>query len=285
MKKSLARLGTVFFVGLLTLGLVLGNIRLAQLDPSLVRTRPTLRSLAPTATFYPTAKPETPPAASATPPSTPTPRSALIKECARPDGWLAYSVEPGDTLYSLAWRAQTTVHVLRQNNCLGNDQLVRGEVIYLPPGAVSKPTAPAERCGPPLHWRVAHVNPGDTLYRLAVNYGTTVAEIRWANCIAGNSIYVGQPLYLPPYMIITPTWTPSATATATPPTFTPTPSLTPSATATITPSITVTPSLTPAFFRFTNSNLHSHRLPHPHADHHTYRNHHPLHNRHAKRGL
>ncbi|MEA3308004.1 MAG: LysM peptidoglycan-binding domain-containing protein [Chloroflexota bacterium] len=249
MKESLARLGGVLLIGFLILGLVLGNIQLAQLDPALVRTRPTYQSLAPTATFYPTVVPETPlPVESATPPLTPTPRSALIEQCTPPDGWLPYAVRHDDTLFSLAWRAQTTAYVLMQNNCLGTMQLVVGEVLYLPPGAVLTPTPQPARCGPPLYWRVAHVSPGDTLYRLAVRYGTTVAAIRWANCLAGNSIYAGQPLYLPPRMIITPTWTPSATPTFIPPTFTatpsPTPSATPTASVTITPTTTLTPTST-----------------------------------------
>ncbi len=245
MKTSLVRLGSVFLVGFLILGLMLGNVRLAQLDPSLVRTRPTLHSLAPTATFYPTAEPETPlPVESVTPPLTPTPRSALIKQCVPPDGWLPYAVQRGDTLFSLAWRAQIPDYVLMRSNCLGTTQLVVGEVLYLPPGAVFTPTPSPARCGPPLYWRVAYVSPGDTLYRLAVRYGTTVAAIRWANCLSGNSIYAGQPLYLPPRMVITPTWTPSATPTFMPPTCTTTPSLTPSATATPTPSVTVTPTVT-----------------------------------------
>ncbi|HEY88504.1 MAG TPA: LysM peptidoglycan-binding domain-containing protein [Thermoflexia bacterium] len=247
MKKSLVRLGSVFLVGFLTLGMVLGNVRLAQLDPSLVRMRPTLQSLASTATFYPTVEPETPlPVGSATRPCTPTPRSALIEQCAPPDGWLPYAVQPGDTLVSLAWQAQIPEYALRRSNCLGASPIVVGEVLYLPPGAVFTPTPPPARCGPPLYWRVAYVSQGDTLYRLAVRYGTTVAEIRWANCLSGNSIYPGQPLYLPAQMVITPTWTPPPTPTLMPPTFTPSPSATaiPTLSVTSTPTVTLIPTYT-----------------------------------------
>ena len=242
MKNSLVRLGSVFLVGFLVLGMVLGNVRLAQLDRALVRTRPTYHSLASTATFYPTAEPL--PVASATLPCTPTPRSVLFEQCVPPDDWLPYAVQPGDTLISLAWRAYIESYVLMRNNCLTTNLIVVGEVLYLPPGAVRTPTPQPARCGPPLYWRVAYVSPGDTLYRLAIRYNTTATEIRWANCLWGDSIYAGQPLYLPARMVITPTWTPSATPTLIPPTFTVTPSPTPSATITPTPSITITPTVT-----------------------------------------
>ncbi|MCD4738756.1 MAG: LysM peptidoglycan-binding domain-containing protein [Anaerolineae bacterium] len=245
MKKSLVRLGSVLLFGFLILGMVLGNVRLAQLDLALVRTRPTYYSLASTATFFPTAEPEMPPpVASATLPCTPTPRSVLFKQCVPPDDWLPYAVQPGDTLISLAWRAYVKSYVLMRNNCLTTNLIVVGEVLYLPPGAVRTPTPQPARCGPRLDWRVAYVSQGDTLYRLAIRYGTTPAEIRWANCLWGDSIYVGQPLYLPARMVITPTWTPSATPTLIPPTFTATPSPTPSTIVTPTPSITITPTVT-----------------------------------------
>jgi len=41
------------------------------------------------------------------------------------------------------------------------------------------------------------VQPGETLFRIALNYGITVDALRAANGIVGNTIYVGQTLIIP----------------------------------------------------------------------------------------
>lgn len=52
--------------------------------------------------------------------------------------------------------------------------------------------------GPPPVPRMHTVQPGDTLYRLALRYGTTIYAIAQANYIANiNFIYVGQKLIIP----------------------------------------------------------------------------------------
>ncbi|MGC9399028.1 MAG: LysM peptidoglycan-binding domain-containing protein [Anaerolineae bacterium] len=237
-RHPIVRFLAALFSGILMFALILGNIHLAQLDPTLVWVRPTRVSLAPTATYYPTVPPPHTPQPTETPLATATPRSILIDTCEPPTYWLPYVVQPGDTLTRLAVRTALPVHVLLRENCLGSPQLQAGTTIYLPPQAVISPTAPAYTCGPPWNWKPTIVLPGDTLYSLAVRYGTTIQAIRHANCLTGYTIYAGSRLYLPPQMVITPTWTPTPA-----PTLTPTP--TPSASATSTPSPTHTPTVRP----------------------------------------
>lgn len=60
--------------------------------------------------------------------------------CAHPNGWEAYQVQPGDTLFAFVLGAVTagsTVSTddLRQANCLTSDLLAVGQTLYLPPGA------------------------------------------------------------------------------------------------------------------------------------------------------
>lgn len=52
---------------------------------------------------------------------------------------------------------------------------------------------------PPAHADGAThvVQPGETLFRIALNHGITVDALRAANGIAGNTIYVGQVLVIP----------------------------------------------------------------------------------------
>lgn len=92
-----------------------------------------------------------------------------------------------------------------------------------------------------FYWPIYRVQPGDTLFALALATGSTVNELISANCLANNQIRAGQSLYVPHLLIdtITPTETPTVTSTSTQ-----TPTDTPSATATYTPTATMTSSPT-----------------------------------------
>jgi len=238
--RSLPRLIGAMLTGILTLGMVLGSVLLAQVDPMLVAQRPTRVVTFPTTTLYPTLPPSTPDTPQ-TPgvPHTPTP-TQTVAPCVWPVGWRPYTVQAGDTLNLLASAANSTPYLLRQANCLDTGDIKPGDVVYLPPIAFMTPTPVTIRCGPPRTWRVVYVQRGENLFRLAIRYGTTVEAIRRANCLVDDKIYVGQALYLPPTVIVPPT------VTRTPlPTFTPTGTATPTPTLTATPTVTETPTVTP----------------------------------------
>ncbi len=263
--------------------MLLGGFRLSQLDapvvpPSPTRaTEPALPSSTPlqsTLTLPPRVTPsESPtPTPSVTvtpttdstltpvqaPTSVPTERQSLpptpIPVCLPPAGWVAYSVQQGDTLGRLAASRGTTTRALMQANCLSTTTIYPGQTLNVPPTvyATATRTSPPA-CGPPLDWVVYYVRRGDTLYSLARNTGTTVDAVKFANCLSSNTLYVGQALYLPALPPPpTPTPLPSATATGTAaptatvpavPSSTPSPSFT--ATATPAPSLTPTDTLTP----------------------------------------
>jgi LysM repeat protein len=166
---------------------------------------------------------------------------------------VVYVVQRGDTLSSLARQTGITTAALMQVNCLSTSAIYAGQRLYLP--SHPSPTLPY-RCGPPLDWIIYYVQPGETLFSLARYFGISVEEIRLANCLTGYTIYVGQPLYLPPLPPMpVPTFTPTSTLMPTaapaptappapPPTDTPvppTPTFTPLPTATHTPTLTVSP--------------------------------------------
>lgn len=70
-----------------------------------------------TPTFTPTPSPLTPPA----------------QACQIPSGWVTYVVVRGDTLASIARRADTTVATLVQANCIPNaNQIMVGQQLYVP---------------------------------------------------------------------------------------------------------------------------------------------------------
>lgn len=212
-----------------------------------------------------TPMPSASPTASPLPPSPPA-------SCPPPDDWSAITIQPGDTLTSLARTYNVSEALLAKANCLLTNALKAGATLYVP----GYPTpVPPVVCGPPAGWVYYIVQAGDTLYRLSEIYDVTIAQLQLANCL-GTSTFIreGQRLFVPFYLaptatrtatpVIVPTSSPtliptvpltsSPTSTFTLPVgFTPAPTstststLTPSATATGTPTATLTPTFTATY--------------------------------------
>lgn len=109
-----------------------------------------------------------------------------------PAGWLLYTVQPGETLASLAAATQATTAELAAANCLADGQVTAGMQILVP----RQPAAAL--CGPPQWWVRYQVLPGDTLGALARSRGTTIDEILRANCRDALDLLAGQLIFLPP---------------------------------------------------------------------------------------
>ncbi len=170
--------------------------------------------------------------------------------CMLPASWMVYTVRTGDTFYGLARQGQTNLQALLQGNCLSEIRALElGEEIFLPAIAQATPTQAGPTCGAPAGWPIVIVRRGETLYGLSIRYGTTVAALRRANCLTSDLVKAGDPLFVPPYIVVPPTvpptviwWTPEPLPTAIP-TASPTPAET--ATPMETPTATVEPSPTP----------------------------------------
>ncbi|MCP4428170.1 MAG: LysM peptidoglycan-binding domain-containing protein [Chloroflexi bacterium] len=239
---------------------------MSQLDYLQTRPQPTVPAIArvtesaavappqaaislPTTTSSPTASPTL-----IAPVETPRQTAVPIRpQCGNiPDGWVAYIVQRGDTLFSLSLDSGATIAQITQVNCLNMKQLVAGMQIFLP----TKPP-PRIPCGPPSWWVRYTVQKGDTMYSLAISRGTTVYAIQNANCFFGEKLLWGRQIYLPPLpptVTFTPTVPPPPTNTPVPttvpttvPTAVPTavPTLTPPPAPTSTPSATATSVMTP----------------------------------------
>ena len=100
------------------------------------------------------------------------------------------TVRSGDTLYLLATRYGTSVAALKSANGLTGDQLYPGQQLRLPSGSSTGNTGGSggTKCT---------VKSGDTLYLLAVRYGTTVSALRQTNGLSTDAIYPGQILVIP----------------------------------------------------------------------------------------
>jgi len=70
------------------------------------------------------------------PPIPPKPTAIIVTEtepCSKPEGWILYTIQPGDTLYALAAKFGVTVQEIQQVNCMGSSTLLEiGKTIYLP---------------------------------------------------------------------------------------------------------------------------------------------------------
>jgi LysM repeat protein len=117
-----------------------------------------------------------------------------------------YTVQRGDNLFRIALRFGTTVAAIQQANGLTGSTIFVGQVLKIPGAGGTAPTAtkPAATQAPaatattaPSTGGTYTVRAGDTLFRIALRFGTTVAALKSANGLTSDIIFVGQVLRLP----------------------------------------------------------------------------------------
>lgn len=95
-----------------------------------------------------------------------------------------YTVKKGDSLYTIAKKFDTTVEKLKSTNNLTSNTLQIGQVLKIPGTSTTLPTTHT-------------VSSGETLYKIASTYGTTVNELKKLNNLISDNLYPGQTLKLP----------------------------------------------------------------------------------------
>ncbi len=105
-----------------------------------------------------------------------------------PEGLITntYTVQKGDSLYSIANRLGTTVTELKKENGLTSNTLQIGQVLRIPAKQIYEGET-----------NIYTVKSGDTLYKIAQNNNTTVDEIKSLNNLTSNTLQIGQTLKLP----------------------------------------------------------------------------------------
>lgn len=94
-----------------------------------------------------------------------------------------YTVMSGDSLWSIARKFNTTVDELKRINGLTSNNLRIGQVLKIPINISQNITY--------------IVKSGDSLYKIAQTYNTTVDEIKRVNGLTSNSLVIGQILEIP----------------------------------------------------------------------------------------
>lgn len=93
-----------------------------------------------------------------------------------------YTVKSGDSLYKIAQRYNVTVDDLKNYNNLTSNMLRIGQVLRIPASSTSTTTYV--------------VQPGDSLYKIAQRYNTTVDALKRKNNLSSNDLQIGQILVI-----------------------------------------------------------------------------------------
>lgn len=111
-----------------------------------------------------------------------------VEECYGPDFDIpsssTYTVQNGDSLYSIAKKFGTTADKIKMLNNLDSNMLSVGQEITIPSAALDEVT-------------IYKVQSGDNLYDLAKKFGTSVSELKNLNNLKDNDLSINQELKVP----------------------------------------------------------------------------------------
>lgn len=148
-----------------------------------------------------------------------------VPACTPPVNWVKYTIRSKDTLAKLSSEYGISAKEIKDGNCLLQDKLVTGTIIYLPllptstPGLTETPASTS--CSIHPGWVPYTVRSGDSLFSISMATGISVWQLKTGNCLGQSDlILTGQILYVP--NVIAPTNTLISTPTKVKPTKIPT---------------------------------------------------------------
>ena len=102
-----------------------------------------------------------------------------------------YTVQSGDSLYSIAKKFNTTVDNIKKINNLTSNNLSIGQKLIIPKEESNNNKNSNN------NQTIYIVNSGDSLYSIARRFNTTVDNIKKANNLTSNNLSIGQKLIIP----------------------------------------------------------------------------------------
>jgi peptidoglycan DL-endopeptidase LytE len=119
----------------------------------------------------------------------------------------SYTVKSGDTLIAIANEHSITLGELKNWNNIKSHLIYPGQKLIVSKSASPVPATPAEPSAPkPAQPAIGSytVKSGDTLSQISINYTVSVADIKKANNLKSDMIYVGQVLKLGTAQVVKP---------------------------------------------------------------------------------
>lgn len=101
-----------------------------------------------------------------------------------------YRVKYGDTLWDIAVAHGVSVSDLKRVNRLSSNKIYTGRILIIPGKRTGKSIDKSK------YYKYT-VRRGDTLWKIANRHGTTISEIKDANGLTSNRIYIGMSLMVP----------------------------------------------------------------------------------------
>jgi len=144
----------------------------------------------------------TPPTAVTSTPPVPSPLPTTTKETpsALAEG-TEHTIMKGDSFYTLAKKYNVSQKaIVAANQGVDPTRLKIGQKIKIPPSTVGGPATPAGSGATVVSGgsdKIYSVKSGDTLNRIASNYGVTVKALRAENGLKTDRITVGQKIRIP----------------------------------------------------------------------------------------
>lgn len=111
---------------------------------------------------------------------------AICEEENNGENIINYTVVRGDTLWNIAQRFHTTVDTIKRLNNLTSDMLMIGQILRIPTTGETPPNN-----------IVYTVVAGDTLWKIAQRFHTTVDAIKRINNLTSDNLRIGQQLIIP----------------------------------------------------------------------------------------
>lgn len=125
-----------------------------------------------------------------------------------------HTVEKGDSLWKIANKYQTTVSDLKSLNNLDSDLLQVNQKLKI--SAAAEPAKTTAASTPASSTTTYVIKSGDYLGKIAMQFSTTVAELKSLNGLKSDKIYVGHTLKVSGKAGATPTPPPAKTPVPTP---------------------------------------------------------------------
>ncbi len=101
--------------------------------------------------------------------------------------YITYTVQKGDSLYSISKKYNTTIDKIKNTNNLTNNALSIGQVLKIPSNSEEESTTTTNYI----------VKSGDSLYSIAKKYNTSIDKIKQLNNLNSNLLSIGQTLKIP----------------------------------------------------------------------------------------